>query len=211
MTHVEAVHQFHSGTAPGDAITNQMLEVQAHLRRLGWRSEVFAEHIAPELAHLVLPLAAYEGSDRELLLVHHSHGSHAFDDVIELPNPVVAMYHNITPEHFFEDPVARRFSRIGREQLACLARRSLFGLADSNYNRAEMLEVGFKRVDVLPVRVDFSEFEPSGRLGSPASDDWLFVGRVVPNKCQHLLIEAFATYARTFDLRARLHLSLIHI
>ena len=50
MTRFDAVHQFHAGTAPGDAITNQMLDVQAHLRRLGWRSEIFAEHVAPDLA-----------------------------------------------------------------------------------------------------------------------------------------------------------------
>ena len=125
---------------------------------------------------------------------------------LDLPNPIVAMYHNITPEHFFEEPGAIRYSRLGREQLAYLARRSLFGVADSNYNRTEMLAAGFRRVDVLPVWVDYSEFEPAGHIAGPASTDWLFVGRVVPNKCQHLLIEAFATYARTFDPRARLHL-----
>ena len=78
---------------------------------------------------------------------------------LDLPNPIVTMYHNITPEHFFEDPVARRYCRLGRDQLGLLARRSLFGLADSNYNRTEMLAAGFRRVDVIPVRVDYSEFE----------------------------------------------------
>ena len=206
MTRFEAVHQFHSGTAPGDAITNQMLDVQRHLRAMGWRSEIFAEHIAPELVRRIVPVGTYAGSDDELLIVHHSHGSDAFDDVLDLPNPIVTMYHNITPERFFEDPVARRYCRLGRDQLGLLARRSLFGLADSNYNRTEMLAVGFRRVDVIPVRVDYSEFEPSGRVAGPPSTDWLFVGRVAPNKCQHLVIEAFAAYARTFDPRARLHL-----
>jgi glycosyltransferase involved in cell wall biosynthesis len=206
VTRFDSVHQFHSGTAPGDAITNQMLDVQRHLRRMGWQSEIFAEHIAPELVRRIVPIGTYPGSDDELLIVHHSHGSDAFDDVLDLPNPVVTMYHNITPEHFFDDPVARRYCRLGRDQLGLLARRSLFGLADSNYNRREMLAAGFRRVDVLPVRVDYSEFELSGLIGGPPSTDWLFVGRLAPNKCQHLLIEAFAAYARTFDPRARLHL-----
>ncbi len=206
MTGFDAVHQFHSGTAPGDAITNQMLEVQAHLRRSGWRSEIFAEHVDPELARHVLPIGTYAGSEDELLLVHHSHGSDSFDDVVDLANPIVTMYHNVTPEHFFEDPVARKYCRLGREQLGYLARRSLFGVADSNFNRSEMLATGFRRVDVIPVRIDYSEFEAAGRIGGPRSTDWMFVGRVVPNKCQHLLIEAFAAYSRTFDARARLHL-----
>jgi glycosyltransferase involved in cell wall biosynthesis len=202
----EAVHQFHSGTASGDAITNQMLEVQAHLRRLGLRSEIYAEHVSPDLGRQVRPLASLVGSDGELLLVHHSHGYMAFDDVIDLPNPIVTVYHNITPEHFFDDRVSQRFSRLGRQQLGYLARRSLFGMADSNFNRVEMLAAGFRRVDVLPVRIDYSDFTSAGIVAGPTPNDWLFVGRVVPNKCQHLLVEAFAAYAHTFDPRARLHL-----
>ena len=204
MSSIDTVHQFHSGTAAGDAITNQMLEWQRHLRRLGWHSEIFAEHVAPELADQIRPLRSYGGSAGELLLVHHSHGYAAFDEVIDLPNPMVAMYHNITPEHFFEHPLERRYCRLGRDQLAYLARRALFGIAPSNYNRLEMLEAGFRRVDVIPVRVDFREFADAGRIAGLRGTDWLFVGRVVSSKCQHLLVEAFAAYSRTFDPRARL-------
>src|SRR5207244_3623386 len=36
--------------------------------------------------------------------------------------------------------------------------------------------------------------------------DWLFVGRVAPNKCQHDIVKAFAFYREMYDERARLHL-----
>jgi len=36
--------------------------------------------------------------------------------------------------------------------------------------------------------------------------DWLFVGRVTPNKCHHDLIKAVAAYRRGFGVPARLHL-----
>lgn len=36
--------------------------------------------------------------------------------------------------------------------------------------------------------------------------DWLFVGRLSPNKCQHEVVKAFALYRRCFDPRARLWL-----
>ena len=66
-----------------------------------------------------------------------------------------------------------------------------------------MLSVGFRRVEVLPVRVDYLQFagqsEPALR-----SSDWLYVGRIVANKCQHELVQAFALYAKTFDPDARL-------
>src|SRR6202020_1650764 len=41
------VHQFHSGSAVGDAITNAMFLMQAQLRALGYESDIFVEHRAP--------------------------------------------------------------------------------------------------------------------------------------------------------------------
>ena len=113
-----AVHQFHSGTALGDAITNQMLRLQQLLQEMGYHSEIFAEHVAPELQHRIHSIFGYLGSDSELLVVHHSIGYDAFDDVIGLPNEIVTIYHNVTPERYFADPHVKRFIRLGREQLA---------------------------------------------------------------------------------------------
>ncbi len=199
-----AVHQFHSGTSQGDAITQQMLGLQEHLRGMGMASDVFAEHVAPGLAPGIHPIHGYGGSDDHLLLVHHSMGHAAFDQVIGLPNDIVAVYHNITPEHYFQDRAVRDWVRLGREQLAVLAGRARLGVAVSNFNRREMLAVGFRRPEVLPVRTDFSEFASTGAADVWGSTDWLFVGRVVANKCQHDLVRAFAVYAREFDSDARL-------
>jgi glycosyltransferase involved in cell wall biosynthesis len=199
-----AVHQFHSGTALGDAITNQMLQLQRLLREMGFVSEIFAEHIAPGLQDRIRSIHGYRGADSELLLLHHSMGYDAFDDVIALPGSIVVVYHNVTPEQYFENDLVRHYIRLGRDQLVVLARRALFGIADSNFNRREMLAAGFRRVEVLPVRVDFGDFQRSDRNGAPVSNDWLYVGRLVGNKCQHELVAAFALYGRTFDKDARL-------
>ncbi len=206
MTRLAAVHQFHSGSAPGDAVTNQMLDLQGHLRAMGYASEVFAQHIPVELSDRIRPIAAYAGATDELLLVHHSNGYGIFDDVVALPNPIVTVFHNITPEEYFADEASRSFIRLGRRQLAELARRSLFGVAVSNFNRREMLAAGFGHVDVLPVRTDFAELLAAGPAHDDASRDWLYVGRLVANKAQHRLVEAFAAYRRTFAPGARLHL-----
>jgi glycosyltransferase involved in cell wall biosynthesis len=199
-----AVHQFHSGTARGDAITQQMFQLQGHLNAMGIISDIFAEHIDPSLQGGIHPVEGYPGSDSNLMLLHHSMGSESFDHVVGLPDDVVAVYHNITPEHYFTDEGVRRYIRLGREQLERLALRARLGVADSNYNRREMLRVGFRRAEVLPVRVDFSEFaQPSDRT-SARSEDWLFVGRIVGNKCQHDLVQAFAVYAKAFGNDSRL-------
>ncbi|MGO9343045.1 MAG: glycosyltransferase [Acidimicrobiales bacterium] len=204
MNRFAAIHQFHPGTAHGDAITQQMLQLQVHIRRMGVPSQIFAVHVEPGLEDRIKPIQGYEGSEENLLLVHHSLGSHHLDEVMELPDRIAAVFHNLTPERYFADESFRDLVRLGHEQLAQLARRACVGVADSNYNRREMLAVGFRRVEVLPVRVDYSQF--SGLCTDPTmrSTDWLYVGRIVGNKCQHELVRAFALYARTFDHEARL-------
>ena len=105
MKEYAAIHQFHSGTAQGDAITQQMLELQGHLRRMGHASEVFAEHVTEELRDRILPIGSYAGSSANLLLIHHSLGYPIFDEVIGRPDDVIAVYHNVTPERYFSNPV----------------------------------------------------------------------------------------------------------
>lgn len=205
MISYASVHQFHPGTARGDAITNQMFELQGRLRRLGFASEIFAEHIEPGLEDRIRAIHGYAGSESDLLLLHHSIGYDAFDAVIGRPNDIVAIYHNVTPEEYFTTNVEmQRYIRLGREQLATLARRARVGVAVSNFNRREMLAAGFRRVDVLPAKVDFSEFAPTTDGEGVGSKDWLYVGRLVGNKRQHELVRAFALYHRDLEPDARL-------
>ena len=204
MNRFAAIHQFHPGTAQGDAITQQMLELRGHLQRLGYVSDIFAEHVAPSLESRIRPIDGYEGSGENLLLMHLSLGSGVFDDVVDFPDRIVAIYHNLTPEKYFSDENFRRLLRLGHEQLALLSRRAVVGVAVSNYNRREMLAVGFRRVEVMPVRVDYSQFSERSADPSLRSSDWLYVGRIVGNKCQHELVRAFSLYAKTFDDTARL-------
>ena len=96
------------------------------------------------------------------------------------------------------------YIRKGREQLNILARRALFGVAVSNFNRREMLAAGFRHVEVLPVRTDYSAFSDAAAATQIGTHDWLYVGRVVGNKCQHRLVQAFACYSRNFDQSAHL-------
>src|SRR5262249_43139444 len=109
-------------------------------------------------------------------------------------------------EEYLPDAGLRRYARIGRDQLRMLAGRSEAGVADSNYNRKEMLDAGFRRVSVLPPRTDFSALKR--KPDEPhwwRTNHWVFVGgRVVENKCQHDLIRAFAAYARSYHPTARL-------
>ncbi len=206
MIRATAVHQFHSGTAPGDAITQQMFMLRSELRAMGFTSEIYAEHIHPTLTREIRSLNSYTGAENQVLLVHHSMGYDAFDRVIALPDRIAVVYHNITPAEFFRDEATRRYSRLGREQLRALAHRASAAIAVSNFNRREMLDVGFDHVRVLPVRTDFSAFQRADRPADPPPH-WLYVGRIVPNKCQHQIVAAFAEFRHRFQGEG--HLSLV--
>ena len=70
------------------------------------------------------------------------------------------------------------------------------------YNEAELIELGFAPTAVAPILVDFSDYDGAPDRGAPrpaharrartGGADWLFVGRLAPNKCQHDVIAAFA-------------------
>jgi glycosyltransferase involved in cell wall biosynthesis len=87
--------------------------------------------------------------------------------------------------------------------------RVRLALGDSEFNRSELEAVGFHPTGVLPLLLD------PGRLETPANEvvlemfddektNFLFVGRVIPNKCFHDLIKVFAFYQRYVDRNSRL-------
>lgn len=200
-----AIHQFHSGASPGDAITNQMFALQGELRSMGFVSNIYAEHFDGELKNSIHHIDSLNPSANELLLIHHSMGHRRLDQILAFPNPIVTVYHNITPAQELTEVGYKHFSHIGRNQLDVLADQSLMGIADSHYNRKEMLLRGFRDVEVIPVRTNFNEFL-SAREHRHPERDWLFVGRIAPNKQQLEIVRAFNHYHHNMDKSARLFL-----
>ena len=114
-----------------------MLQLQASSARVGLRiGDLRRAHRPGPPGPRSARCTAIAGSESELLLLHHSMGHEAFDDVVGASqSTIVAVYHNVTPEQYFEDEVAVGHPARARDQLEVLARRSLFGMAESNFNR----------------------------------------------------------------------------
>ena len=153
-----AVHQFHSGTNVGDAITNELLQLRRVLRRAGRPSEIFAEFVGQGLESEIRPIAEYRGDPDALLLVHHSMGFDGFDRIAALPDRKLLRYHNITPPHFFSHPHLRSYAEKGRVQLREYRPQVELALGDSEYNRRELVRVGYKYTGVLPICFDADAF-----------------------------------------------------
>ena len=197
---VHAVHQFHSGSAVGDAITNAMLMLRAALRAMGYDSEIYVWDRDDALAGELRTLDALPRHDGYVLLAHYSMGYGAFDQVIALPARKVLVYHNITPPEFLAHiPRVQANARLGREQLATWRRHAVAALADSEYNAIELRSLGFHAARACALLFDAAALRQHAATAQaardPATFTMLFVGRFTPSKAQDDLIAAYARFS----------------
>jgi glycosyltransferase involved in cell wall biosynthesis len=207
------VHQLLAALSYGDAIGNEALAIQSHLRRAGFASDIFAEKVHPRMAHLARPLWEYHevSSPETVSLYHFSIGSAAGRLVHQAPDRLVCVYHNITPAHWFLGfhPHLAGLCYHGRRELAAFAPRAELALGDSEFNRRELEEAGFRRTGVLPIVLDLDTYRrpPSPvvrRLYADGRTNILFVGRIIPNKKIDDLVRVFTVFQRYTDPRSRL-------
>lgn len=210
------VHQLLAALSYGDAISNEALAIQRHLRAAGYDSDIFAEGVHPRLAHLARPLREYaevSGPDT-VCLFHFSIGSAAGRLIHAAPDRLVVIYHNITPGEWFLGfhPHLAGLCYHGRRELSAFADRAELALGDSEYNRRELEAAGYARTGVLPIVLDLSAYArpPSAvqrRLFDDGRANVLFVGRIIPNKRIDDLVRVFTVYQRAFERRSRLILA----
>lgn len=207
------VHQLLAALSYGDAIGNEALAIQRHLRAAGFVSDIFAEKVHPRVAPLARPLWEYErvSSPRTVCIHHLSIGSAAGRLIYHAPDRLVAIYHNITPARFFLGfhPHLAGLCYHGRRELAAFVPRTDLALGDSEFNRRELEEAGYARTGVLPIVLDLALYErPASPVVLRHYDDGrtnlLFVGRVIPNKKVEDLIRVFAAYQRYVNPVSRL-------
>jgi glycosyltransferase involved in cell wall biosynthesis len=211
-----AIHQLLTSISYGDAIGNYALLIQNTLRKKGFDSDIFVELVDPKMAGRVRPLDQYlaHSAPDATLIFHFSIGSQMSRLAYHLPDQKIMIYHNITPSSFFETfhPHLTGLLYHGRRELAAFSNRCVLALGDSEFNRRELEETGFPRTGVLPVRVDFNQLDidPNDiymRLLNDGKKNFLFVGRVIPNKKFEDIIKSYAFYRKYVDPDVRLVLA----
>jgi glycosyltransferase involved in cell wall biosynthesis len=212
---LSAVHQLLPVFADRDAIGNHVLRLQELLRGSGFESEIYVEEAHPAMRSRSRPYRDLEAGPSDWLLYHLSTGSPMGAFLAEQEHRLAVYYHNITPARFFErwQPGAAENIRRAREQMRKLASVTRFAMANSTYSEAELRDEGSGDTCVVPVLVDFGSYDGPAdpattarlrRAAERGGAQWLFVGRLAPNKCQHDVIGAFAAYRAIFDPEARL-------
>jgi glycosyltransferase involved in cell wall biosynthesis len=207
------VHQLLATLSYGDAIGNEALAIQRHLRAAGFESDIFSEGVHPRVAHLARPLWEYRqvSSPETVCLFHFSIGGAAGPLIFHAPDRLAIIYHNITPPEWFVGyhRLLTQLCHHGRRELAAFAKRTELALGDSEFNRQELEHAGYRRTAVLPIVLDLSVYaRPTSPMVRRLYDDdrtnVLFVGRVIPNKKIDDLIRVFAIYQKFIEPRSRL-------
>ena len=201
----------------GDAIGNDTLAIRDFIREKGYETAIYAEGIDSRLpaktalSHTKIPQLRSD----DILIYHASTGTPLNSMLASFGGKKVMIYHNITPPYFFENysSAAAGLTMLGQREIRALSRSIEYCIADSAYNREDLIAMGYTcPIDVCPILIPFEDYEkaPDEKLLQKyRGDGWtnlLFVGRIAPNKCQQDVIRAFYVYQKRYNPKSRLFL-----
>ena len=201
------VNQWVPAAHKGDAIGDSARRVRDLLRTMGHESEIYALTIDDDMRQEARAFTDAAAQSGEITIFHYALPSPMTEAFASLPSGRVLQYHNVTPASYFApyDPGLFRLAALGRSELATLAGRTDLALGDSEYNRAELESLGFDRTGVFPIAVDtaritrHSERPALDRMLDDELVNFLFVGRIAPNKKIEDVIKLAEVYKRYVD------------
>lgn len=197
----------------GDAVGNHAVTLYNTLKRAGYETEIYAGNIEMGVCeNIVKPLETLKIDKKDIAILHLAIGTELNYEFANYSCKKVLVYHNITPPRFFDsyDWEIAEFCKKGIESVAYLADKVDYCLADSVFNKKDLIKLGYQcPIDIIPILIPFSDYnkEPDNETVKRYSDgitNLMFVGRVVQNKKQEDIIEAFTYYKKYYDSKARL-------
>ncbi|MBQ9807420.1 MAG: glycosyltransferase [Ruminococcus sp.] len=190
----------------GDAIGNDTIALRGAIADMGYTSEIYAENIDKRL-----PSDIAKGIDKlrglrpdDIILYHKSTGTDLTFRLDEYKCRKIMVYHNITPPEFFRpySTAATALTEYGYKGVDFLKDKVEYCLADSSYNKNELIRMGYGcPIDVRPILIKFEDYRQAPdkalmKKYSGGKKNLIFVGRIAPNKKQENVIRAFYQYHR---------------
>lgn len=200
----------------GDAIGNDTLAIRDAIVRMGYDTEIYyTDHADSRLpADAAKPLDSMpELKPDDILLYHACTGAPINFQLPEFGGKKVMIYHNVTPPSFFHDfnPEVEKIQEYAYEGIRFLSDKVDYCIADSEYNRRDLIQMGYRcPIDVCPIVIPYEDYdaEPDAavmeRMRSDGYKNLLFVGRIAPNKKQEDVIRAFCRYHSRYERKSRL-------
>ena len=199
----------------GDGVGNDCLAIKDMLRRNGFDTEIYAEHIDPRLGKKAARPAEElpDLDEKDVVIYHLSTGTQLNYEVAKLKAKLIIRYHNVTPPEYFADYDigAYQNSKSGLAGVRFLGEKARHVMAVSAYNKEDLVKMGYREegIQVFPILIPFEDYEKKADRDLVASlkdgrTNIIFTGRLVPNKKQQELIKTFYYYKKYYDKEARL-------
>lgn len=208
------VYQLLPSLSYGDAVGNDTLALEKVIKEMGYETGIYADNIdvrlADDVANSLDKLPKLNKDD--VIIYHLAIGSRINDMLKNFACKKLVIYHNITPPVFFENYSEDivRGCKSGVEGAVKVGKYADYCLADSDFNRRDLINMGYKcDIDVLPILIPFEDYrkKPSQKVIDKYSDGYvniLFTGRIAPNKCHEDVIKAFYHYKKYYNPKSRL-------
>jgi glycosyltransferase involved in cell wall biosynthesis len=195
----------------GDAVSNDITYKSRLLNRMGFKTAIYskwADEKSSEVSDDIKNMVAAPG---DIVMHHYTGFSHISDEIIKSPCTKVLVYHNITPPEFFSPTdIEYEECRKGLIQVKEIAEEYDFITCDSAFNKASLNQLGIHTdMDILPILLDFESIEEyckNKRSDDKTQVNFLFVGRVAPNKKLEDVIEVFNHYYQKINSNSKLTL-----
>ena len=197
----------------GDAVGNDVLAMDAALKRHGYRSAICALNIDKRIQKRIIPFHRCPKLHRDDILIYHMAIASELTEYVKHTDCVrVLRYHNITPPYFFEkyDPISALACHEGLVQVKGMKDVIDFCLPVSNFNASDLAMYGYHcPMRVLPILIPYADYKQEADEKKYAQfcdgkKNILFCGRVVPNKKYEDVIESFYYYHQYWNKESRL-------
>ncbi|MTI53320.1 glycosyltransferase family 4 protein [Geosporobacter ferrireducens] len=207
---VRKVYQLMDALDYGDAVSNHAINLNTNLLDMGYETKIFSIYVHDKVKDLYNSYKHLYVSKNDVVLFHFSGKTKLLEFVKSLPCKKILVYHNVTPPEFFADnPNLFNHCNEGLDQLNEI--KDIFDLfiADSDYNLSDLKKMGVKKIEILPIFIDFDKIKSLDRnknLLAKYEDStiFLFVGRVAPNKKHEDIIQIFSYYYSHIDSNSKL-------
>src|SRR3989344_1039271 len=195
------IHQLTPEISPRDAVSNEILEIQKILKKMGYNSQIYTQGIHPELRFRVKKYTDYKKRDKnDIFIYHQTVGIDFLDFIKNLDTKIIMIYHNITPPEYFDgiNEKIASLCRLGLKQLNEIKNIVDIVVAHSEYSKNDLVMHGYQNIHVMPILLDKKKYECSliKNLISKYKNsiNILYVGRLAKNKQVDKVIKIFHYY-----------------
>lgn len=193
----------------GDAVSNHCLEIKKILDLSNIENSIHSKYYHEKVAIYRESIEELIVSKQDIIIFHFSGKSNLVNYIKKMKCKKVLIYHNITPEIYFENMEPHYTHCLeGRSQLSSLVGIFNYYVGDSLYNVNELEKLGCSPCGVLPITVelDIKKTMRTRFKVKPKETKIIFVGRVAPNKMHEDIIKTFEYFHTYIDPQSKLFL-----